>query len=48
MQLLWHVSFPELYPILIPADYTGDGRVDKEDVMQLLWHVSFPELYPLN
>lgn len=48
MQLLWHVSFPEMYPIHIPADYTGDGKVDKEDVMQLLWHVSFPEMYPIN
>ena len=48
MQLLWHVSFPEMYPIIIPADYTGDNVVDKEDVMQLLWHVSFPEMYPLN
>ena len=48
MQLLWHVSFPELYPIQVPTDFTGDGVTDKEDVMHLLWHVSFPELYPLT
>ena len=47
MQLLWHISFPELFPIEVPADFTGDGAVNKDDVMQLLWHISFPELFPL-
>ena len=47
LQLLWHISFPELFPIEVPADYTGDSEVDKEDVLQLLWHVSFPEMFPL-
>lgn len=47
MQLLWHVSFPELYPVDTVTDFTGDGITDKEDVMHLLWHVSFPDLYPL-
>lgn len=47
MQLLWHVSFPELYPLSVPTDFTGDGVTDKEDVIHLLWHVSFPDLYPL-
>ena len=47
MQLLWHISFPELFPIEVPADFTGDGSVDKDDVLQLLWHISFPELFPL-
>ena len=48
MALLWHVSFPELYPVNAITDFTGDGITDKEDVMALLWHVSFPELYPLT
>ena len=47
LQLLWHISFPEMFPIEVPADYTGDSEVDKEDVLQLLWHVSFPEMFPL-
>lgn len=47
LQLLWHISFPELFPIEVPADFTGDGKIDREDVLQLLWHVSFPELFPL-
>ena len=48
MALLWHVSFPELYPVNAITDFTGDGITDKEDVMALLWHVSFPDLYPLT
>ena len=48
MALLWHVSFPEVYPLNVPTDFTGDALTDKEDVMYLLWHVSFPELYPLQ
>lgn len=47
MQLLWHISFPDMFPIDVPADFTGDGRVDKDDVMQLLWHISFPDMFPL-
>lgn len=47
MQLLWHISFPDMFPIEVPADFTGDGKVDKEDVLQLLWHVSFPDMFPL-
>ena len=48
MQLLWHVSFPEMYPISISADFNHDDLTDKEDVMHLLWHVSFPEMYPMT
>ena len=47
MQLLWHISFPDMFPIEVPADFTGDGIVDKADVMQLLWHISFPDMFPL-
>lgn len=47
MQLLWHITFPDIYPLDVPADLTKDGAVDRDDVMQLLWHITFPELYPL-
>ena len=47
MLLLWHISFPDMFPIDAPADFTGDGMVDKADVMQLLWHISFPDMFPL-
>lgn len=47
VQLLWHISFQDLYPIDVPADFTGEGNVDKADVLQLLWHITFPALYPL-
>ena len=47
MQLLWHITFPELYPLDVPTDLTKDGAVDRDDVMQLLWHITFPQLYPL-
>lgn len=47
MLLLWHISFPDMFPIDAPADFTGDGLVDKADVMQLLWHISFPDMFSL-
>ena len=47
MQLLWHISFPEKFPITVPADFKEDGKVNRDDVMQLLWHVSFPDKFPL-
>lgn len=47
MQLLWHISFPEQFPITVPADFKEDGTVNRDDVMQLLWHVAFPDKFPL-
>ena len=47
MALLWHISFPEQFPIEVPADFNADGQVNRDDVMQLLWHISFPDLFPL-
>ena len=48
MQLLWHITFPELYPLDLPADFVADGKINRDDVMQLLWHVTFPEMFPLS
>lgn len=46
--LLYHVYFPEAFPITRDADYDKNGRVDLEDAFYLLYHVSFPHSYPLN
>ena len=47
LALLWHVLFPEDYPIEVEADFDGNGATDVDDVLTLLWHVLFPEDYPL-
>ena len=47
MQLLWHISFPDEFPVTVPVDFNGDGAVNRDDVMQLLWHISFPDQFPL-
>ncbi len=46
--LMWHVLFPELYPLTADTDLNKDGALTNEDVVALMWHVLFPELYPLN
>ena len=47
VQLLLHISLPDLFPISINADYTKDGVVTSDDVVQLLLHISLPDLFPL-
>ena len=47
MQLLWHISFPDKFPITVPADFNTDSKVNRDDVMQLLWHISFPDQFHL-
>ena len=47
LALLWHVLFPDDYPIDAQADFDGNGATDVDDVLTLLWHVLFPEEYPL-
>ena len=46
--LLWHILFPESYPLEEFPDYNHDGNVDEGDVETLLWHVLFPEMHPLR
>ena len=48
MQLLWHISFPNQFPLTVPMDLNQDEKVNRDDVMQLLWHVSFPDQFPLH
>ena len=48
LALLWHVLFPDDYPIEVDADFDGNDTTDVDDVLTLLWYVLFPEDYPLN
>lgn len=47
IQLLLHVSMPDMFPIVAEADFTGDGKITSDDVIQLLLHVSMPDMFPL-
>jgi hypothetical protein len=46
--LLWHVFYPEDYPIYEKHDLDGNGTVDADDGIYLLWHIFYPEDYPLH
>ncbi len=46
--LLWHVFFPQEYPIYAWADFDRNNAVDENDAIYLLWHVFFPQEYPLS
>ena len=46
--LLWHVFYPEDYPIYEKNDLDGNGTVDADDGIYLLWHIFYPEDYPLH
>ncbi len=46
--LLFHVNFPEVYPVDQPVDFDGNGTKDMSDAIHLLFHVNFPEVYPLS
>ena len=47
VQLLLHISLPDMFPISTDADYTHDGVVNSDDVVQLLLHISLPDIFPL-
>ena len=46
--LLYHIFYPDLYPISQPCDFNGDGKVDDGDATYLLYYTFYPELYPLK
>ena len=45
--LMWHVLFPEQYPVNANCDINSDNTINNDDVVYLMWHVLFPEQYPL-
>lgn len=47
IQLLLHVSMPDLFSIDAPGDINGDGEVNTDDAVQLLLHISMPDMFPL-
>lgn len=47
VQLLLHISMPELFDITAPADFDNSGSVDTEDVVKLLLYISMPDQFPL-
>ena len=46
--LLWHIFFPDDYPLDTFADFDKNGVLDEKDGIYLLWHVFFAEDYPLS
>lgn len=46
--LMYHLTFPDLYPVSAPADFSQNGRLDSFDVLKLLYCVFFPETYRSN
>jgi len=48
VQLLLHISLPDMFPIDADADFNGDSKVTSDDVVQLLLHISLPDMFPLD
>lgn len=46
--LLWHIFFPNDYPIETFVDFDKNGELSEDDAIYLLWHVFFAEEYPLS
>ena len=47
VQLLLHISLPNIFQVDINVDFTGDGAVTSDDVVRLLLHISLPDMFPL-
>lgn len=45
---LWHILFPDCFPITGNPDYTRDGEINSMDAAYLLWYLTLPEKYPLS
>ncbi len=46
--LLYHIFFPEDYPLIKSCDFDGSGEINDADAVYLLYHIFFPDDYPLN
>ena len=46
--LLYHIFYPNQYPVRQDCDFNGDGAVDDKDAEYLLYHIFFPSDYPLT
>lgn len=47
VQLLLHISMPDMFTIDAPADFDADGIVTTDDAIKLLLHISMPDMFPL-
>lgn len=47
IQLLLHITMPEMFGLDAPADFNNDGLVTRDDVIALLLHISMPDIFPL-
>ena len=45
---LFHIYFPEKYPVNQPCDFNKDGEITDQDAIYLLFHFYFPEKYPIE
>ncbi len=45
--LLYHVFFPQKYPVVQPCDFDKSGGISADDAIYLLYHIFFPSKYPL-
>ena len=46
--LLYHIFYPERYPVRQDCDFNGDGEVGDKDAEYLLHHIFYPDVYPLE
>ena len=46
--LLYHIFYPQQYPVRQDCDFNKDGSVDDKDAEYLLYHIFFPDAYPLD
>ena len=48
IELLLHVTMPDVFQINIDVDFNSDGEVTSDDVIQMLLHVTMPDYFPLR
>ena len=46
--LLYHIFYPDTYPVSGNCDFNGDGATNDKDAEYLLYHIFFPDSYPLT